>query len=247
MFNPETNYTILSSKSEFLKLLITKHIQQINIDAGLYPNQSLFGKCILVGDDIVPTPKKYVISYIKRDGFKLIDLDEEPLAVLSALLNIENKEAKAYIRNKLLKNPNIKPNALYYYMVLLRDCIDKQTDSFNYTKADIIVGTYTFETTSSQLDRYKALNSYVTNPSEKTLFDLVRVFQQGQDVKQRLTNIAYCVKAILDDTVPDYIKSRINFSQDQAIIMNYLNLSLQIATFETFEEFISNMINKLVD
>ena len=132
-------------------------------------------------------------------------------------------------------------------MVLLRDCIDKQTDSFNYTKADIIVDTYTFETTSSQLDRYKALNSYVTNPSEKTLFDLVRVFQQGQDVKQRLTNIAYCVKAILEDTVPDYIKSRINFSQDQAIIMNYLNLSLQIATFETFEEFISNMINKLVD
>ena len=169
MFKAETNYTILSSKSEFLKLLITKHIQQINIQAGLYPNQSLFGKCILVGDDIVPTPKKYVISYIKRDGFKLIDLDEEPLSVLSALLNIENKEAKAYIRNKLLKNPNIKPNALYYYMVLLRDCIDKQTDSFNYTKADIIVDTYTFETTSSQLDRYKALNSYVTNNRVRTL------------------------------------------------------------------------------
>ena len=243
----ETNYSLICTKSDFLRTVVTKYIIQKNIDAGLYPNQSLFGKCILVGDDLEPTPKKYVISYKTRPDFKVINVDEDPLSVLAEVLGVENKDYKTYVRNKLLKNPNIKPNSLYYYMILLRDCIDKETDSFNYTKADIIVDTYTFEVSSSALERYKALNAYVMTPSEKTLFELVHVFSQGQDLRKRLTSIAYCMKSILEDTVPDYIKSRVSFSQDSAVIMNYLNLSIQIATFESFEEFISNMINKLVD
>jgi len=246
MFHIKTNYSIISEKSEFLKHVLTKHIVGLNIAAGLYPNQSLFGQSIVVGNDQNPTPKKFVISYIERENFKTLNLDEEPLPILYEVLKVDNKEYKTYIRNRVYKNKNIKLNSLYYYMILLRDCINKD-DSFNYTKADLIVDTYSYESTSSTLDKYKALNSYVTNPSEATLFTLVKVFSQGDDVKKRLTNVAYHMKSILDDTVPDYIKSRVTFPQDPTTTLNYLMLAAEIATFETFDEFINNMINRLVD
>jgi len=245
----QTNYSILSSKSDFLKLVVTKYILSLNIADKIYTAPSLFGKCILVDEEAIPTPKKFIISFKPRTDFKLINLDEDPLPTLYTVLGIVDSNGstdyKTYVRNKVYKSKKVKPNTLYYYMVLLKECITDK--GFNFTKADIIIDTYTYESTHSQLEKYQSVNSYVMNPTESSLFELIKVYSQGADLNKRLSNIAYTIKNILDDNIPDYIKSRITFSSDPSTTLNYLMLAAEIATFEDFDTFISNMIGRLED
>lgn len=243
---PKTNYSVISKKSDFLKHIVTKHILKVNQDAGIYPTRSMFGAFIMVGDKENPIPnKKFVISSEERPDFKTIDLDEDPLPHLYEVLGIESREFKTLIRNRVYKRPGVTPNSLYYYMILLSDCI-KEDGSMNMTKSELIIDTYKYQSKSSTFEKYKALNSYVTSPTEENLFTLIKVYSDIPDLKKRFTNIAYTIKSVLDSDVPDYITSRITFSQDPSVIMNYLILASEVATFEDFDSFISKLISKLV-
>lgn len=241
-----TNYCILSEKSDFLLSTVSKFIQNKNQEEeGLYPVPSLFGQCIIVSNTDFPNKKKYIISHIQRDEaeFDTLDLDKDPLPVLYEVLGINCKEYKSFVRNKVYNKPSVKPNSLYYYMILLRECISDT--GFNVTKAQLIIENCKYQSASSQLDKYRAINNYVMRPTEDTLFKLIKVFSIEVDESKRMTSIVYCIKSILESTVPSYIESRLSFSQDSAVLLQYLMLSAEVALFEDMDQFISNMIAKL--
>lgn len=245
---PRTSYSVISEKSEFLKHVVTKHLLAINVSDGVYPDRSLFGSFIFVHnvEDPLP-PKKFIISHVPRgEGFKEINLDEDPLPYLYEILGIESKEYKLFVRNKVYSNRRVNPESLYYYMVLLRDCI-KEDGTLNTTKAELIIDSFKYVSRSSTFDKYRALNNYVTRPTEESLFELIKVFSDDPDSKKRFTSIAYTIKNIIDGNVPSYIESRISFSQDQSVLLQYLILSSEVALFEDFDSFISALISKLVN
>lgn len=250
----KTNYVILSEKSEFLRNLVTKHIVGLNIADGVYAQPSLFGAEIKVSNTedpstSHPTKKRFIISHTKRadEGWTVLDLDADPLPTMYEILGIKNRECKQFLRHKVYGKGSILPNTLYFYAVLLRGCIIELEDGedFNHTKANLIADNYNYVSTSSAIEKYKALNAYVMTPTEETLFNLVTVFSNVADQRKRLTDIAYCIKNILDGTVPSYIESRIQFSQDTQVLVQYLTLATEVATFEDFSIFISNLIGKL--
>ncbi len=242
----KTNYSVISTKSDFLKHVVTKHILKVNQDDGIYPTRSMFGSYVVVGNKENPIPnKKYVIAHEEKPDFKIINLDEDPLPVLYEILKITSKDYKSFVRNKVYKKPGVNPNSLYFYMILLAECV-REDGALNLTKAELIIDTYKYQAKSSTLDKYKSLNSYVQDPTEENLFSLIKVYSDQPDLKKRFINIAYTIKSILDSEVPDYIESRITFSQDPSVIMNYLVLASEIATFEDFDSFISKLISKLV-
>jgi hypothetical protein len=245
------NYVILSEKSEFLRNLVIKFIVKLNIDDKVYPQPSLFGQHIIVSDHKDPNAKQFVISHKRRtdEGWHVIDLDSDPLPTLYEMLEINSRECKLFIRNKVYGRGSALPNTLYYYCVLLRGCIietpEGEENGFNHTKANLIIDNYNYKSTSSALDKYKALNSYVVTPTEESLFTLVKVFSNTADQRTRMKEIAYCIKNILDGAVPNYIESRVQFSNDMQVMVQYLILATEVATFEDFSVFISNLIGKL--
>ncbi len=243
----KNNYVILSEKSEFLQRLVTKHIVGLNIAAGVYSQPSLFGQHIKISDTEDPDARKYIISYKNRStdkGWTVLDLDSDPLPTIYEILGIDNRECKLFIRNKVYGKGAVPPNTLYFYCVLLRGCV-LADGGFNYTKANLIVDNYSYKSTSSTLDKYKALNAYVMTPTEESLFNLVKVFSNTADHRMRMKDIAYCIKNILDGTVPSYIESRVQFSQDIQVLVQYLTLATEVAVYEDFSIFISNLIGKL--
>ena len=243
MLKSKQNYSIISKKSDFLKFVVAKYIINLNISEGVYPNPSLFGSYVVEGDFEKPNPKKFVISFVERVGFKLVDIDSDPLNVLYEVLDIQTKEVKGFIRQRLF-NKGVKLNSLYFYMTLLKDC-ESDGGGFNYTKAELIVSQYKYDARYSQLDKYKAVNSYVSNPNEDTLFNLVKVFSDEKDAESRLRGIAFCIRSYLDDEIPRYIKAKIEFSADVGALRQYLILAMEVALFEDFDTFLSNLIAKL--
>lgn len=245
LIESKKSYSVISTKSTFLQGLVTKFIMTVNLADGVYPSRSLFGQYVEVSDTVVPTAKCHVISYIDRtvDGFGLIDLDEDPLPILYELLGIESKDYKTFVRNRVYKNPKVKPNSMYYYMVILRDCI--KSDGFNQTKAQLVIDNYKYQATSSAMDKYQSINSYVMKPCEETLFNLMNVFSIETDEKKRMSSIVYCIKTILDNEVPSYIESRVSFSQDNQVLLQYILLASEVALFDNFDTFISNLIARL--
>lgn len=242
----KTNYSILSEKSDFLKYIVSKHILALNQADGVFPDRSLFGAYILVGDKEEAIPnKKYVISFVERTDFKILDIDADPLVLLYEILEIDSKDYKLFVRNKVYSNKSVNLNSLYYYMILLKDCI-KEDKTLNMTKAELIINSYKYASKSSTFDKYRALNSYVLRPDEESLFEVIKVFSDTPDNNKRFTGIAYVIKCIIDGSVPSYIESRLSFSQDPAVLMQYIILASEVALFEDFDTFISNLISKLV-
>lgn len=242
---PRTSYCILSDKSEFLRHVVTKHLLAINLKDGVYPDRSLFGSYVLVSDNDDPIPNKRFIISTKDRGFAIINLDEDPLPTLYEILAIECTEYKRFVRHKVYNKHGVTPESLYYYMILLRDCI-KADGSLNTTRAELIIDNYRYANRSSMLEKYRSLNNYVTKPSEETLFALIKVFSDDQDEQRRFRSLAFLIKNILNGDVPSYIESRITFSQDQEALINYLVLASEVALFEDFDTFISALISKLV-
>lgn len=243
MLEPYTNYSLISSKNEQLKHIVTKYILNLNIEQGLYTEPSLFGACILVSDTVKPAKNRYVISYCARPDFIVLNLDKEPLPILFEILGFQLKEAKSFITNFLYKNPKINPKNIYYYLLLMKDC-EQADGNFNYTKAKKILETYQFSKVTSLFKKYKALNTFINQSNEANLVNLIQTLGDQPDKKKRLRQIAYLVRQVINDEVPEYIIRQLNFTNNHTTILQYLKLASDIAEFECFETFIGHMISE---
>lgn len=141
----------------------------------------------------------------------------------------------------LANKRGVTRESLYYYLVLLCGCV-LSDGSLNRTKADLVMSDNSYVSCASLFDRYRSLNNYVMNPCEVTLFDLVRIFSVGDSFR----SLAGVIKCVVGGEVPGYIEGRMSFSLESGVLMSYLVLASEVAVFDNFDTFVSNLISKLV-
>jgi len=241
-FQTATNYSIIG-KSDFLVNLILGHIVHINMEEDWDFEASIFGKYMEISDEAEPIEdEKIIFSKKERNGFTTINIDEDFIDIYySLLIEDELPEFLDYCKKFLSrKNPEL---ALYYMFAVCEVAIDEDLE-FNYKKADYVLDNFKYKGTHTYLDKVKTVITFVKNPSEKHLSDMLLIMNEEEDPYHNIINI---IGAISNETLPKYIADKYSSTiEDYNFQKGLLKISIAILQAETIEDFILTLIKGVI-
>lgn len=237
------SYSIIG-KSDFLVNLILGHIVSMNMEDNWDFESSIYGKYMEVSDTVEPIAnEKIVFSYIERTDFPVIDIDEDFLKIFYyLLLNGEDcEEYFEYCKKHLSRKP---PELAFYFMFAMMEIAVNDDLEFSYKKAEYILNHYKYKGTHTYMEKMKAIVTFVKNPSEKHLSELLLIMNEEEEPYSSLVNV---IGAIANDSLPKFVKDKYgNTLEDMNFQKNLLKIAMAILQSEHIEDFILSLVKGIV-
>jgi len=239
------SYSIIG-KSEFLVNLILGHIIAMNMEEDWDFEASIYGKYMEISDTAEPIAnEKIVFSYIEREGFPTINLDEDFIDIFYYILTYESgydcEEFKAYAKKHLSKK---KPEIVFYYMFAMSERAINEDGEFSFKKAEFILNHYNYKGTHTYMEKMKSIVTFIKNPSATNLSDMMLILNEEKEPYNALVNI---ISAISNDTLPKFVKDKYgNMLEDMNFQKNLLKIAVAILQSETVEDFILSLLKGIV-
>lgn len=236
------SYSILSDKSPILGDIVSNYIQLLNYERGISVGPDMLRDYVIVSDDATPREGVYIISRIERTGFILLDLDSHPLGVMRGLFKGMPEAYFSFLKTSVCGRYDFKPGHLYFYMLLLLDCVKEST--FDRVKAERLVVNYKIRSGGSPLDVYRVLNNFILNSNKGNLTELYKVLSVSRSPLGRLSD---CLCNVLRGTVPTYISSRVSYSESSSVVKDYLTFSSKVSLAGSFDELILDLTSNIYE
>jgi len=237
------SYSIIG-KSDFLVNLLLGHIISINLEEDWDFEASIYGKYMEVSDTAEPIEdEKIIFSYIPREGFPLINIDEDFIDIFYFLLmdGENNDEFLAYVKKHLSRK---QPEIVFYYMFAMAEKAITEDNDFNFKKAEYILNHYKYKGTHTYMEKMKSIVTFVKSPSEKNLSDMLLIMNEEEDPYSSLVNV---IGAIANDTLPKFVKDKYsNMLEDMNFQRNLLKIAVAILQSKTIEDFILSLVKGIV-
>lgn len=236
------SYSIVG-KSEFLVNLVLGHIVAMNLEEDWDFESSIYGKYMEISDTLEPIKdEKIIFSKKIREGFPVIDLDEDFLDIFYYILldGEEIEDFKIYIKKHLAKKP---PELVFYYIFAMIE-VAIQDGEFNFKKAEYVLHHYKYKGVHTYLDKVRAVVTFVKTPSEKHLSELMLILDEEQEPYASLIHI---ISAIANNTLPKFVNDKYsNLLEDMNFQKNILKVSVAILQSETQEDFILTLVKGII-
>lgn len=237
------SYAIIG-KSEFLVNILMGHIVSLNIEEDWDFEASIFGKYMEISDTAEPVlDERIVFSYIERDAFPTINIDEDFIEIFYYILmgGDESEEFLAYSKKYLgKKNPDI----VFYYMYAMSEVALNDDDEFSFKKAEYILNHYNYKGTHTYMEKMKSIITFVKTPSEKHLSEMLLVMNEEEDPYSSLIRI---ISAIANNTLPRFVHDRYsNMLEDMNFQKNLLKIAVAILQAESIEDFILLLVKGII-
>ena len=229
---PFTNYYIKELDHEkqgagLLNSMVKRYVIKINVEDNIHLEKSLFGKYIIFSDKLEPTEKGRVISYIPRERFLTIDIEENTINILCELLHIDNQSLITYAQRYLAKKPK---DLILYYLQILKEYVEDGV--FNTNKTKELMKTRPLESTYFFKDKYLQTSiafSYFTLKNVTRMFGMFNIEQMD------IYNVIGWLGYINKEQPPEFMKEEYqkSISSDfKKNIIHVLSLSINVQSVE---------------